>query len=230
MLRLRQVVMVARDLRPAENQVCETLGLEVCYRDPGLTTFGLRHGLYPIGDRLLEIVAPKEPGTTAGRFLDRMGSDGGYMVIVQTDDLDRERDRIDTSGMRVVYEAQTSGVRGIHLHPKDVGGAILSIDQADPPESWAWAGHDWEWHSRTEVINDLVAVEIEAVDAHDLAARWATALDRPVSDGLTIALDDAELRFVPGEADRVSRFDVVASDRARAGELHTLCGTVFAFV
>lgn len=230
MLRLRQVVMAATDLRAAENEVCATLGLEVCYRDPGLTTFGLRHGLYPIGDRLVEIVAPKQPGTAAGRFLDRMGSDGGYMVIVQTDDLDRERNRIDANGTRVVYEAQTAGVRGIHLHPKDVGGAILSIDQADPPESWAWAGHDWAWHSRPDVVNDLTGVEIEAVDAPGLADRWGAALDRPVSDALTIELDDAELRFVPGATDRVRGFDVTATDRTRVGESHTLCGTVFKFV
>ena len=32
---------------------------------------------------------------------------------------------------------------GTHLHPKDVPGAIVSLDWADPPESWRWAGPAW---------------------------------------------------------------------------------------
>ena len=39
-----------------------------------------------IGDQLLEVVAPKLPEKTAGRFVERRG-DGGYMVLPQTDDL-----------------------------------------------------------------------------------------------------------------------------------------------
>ena len=74
-MRLRQIALVARDLRPVEDSICETFGLEVCYRDPGLAHFGLRHGLYPIGDHILEVVVPKQPGTSAERFLERRGSD-----------------------------------------------------------------------------------------------------------------------------------------------------------
>ena len=68
MMRLRQIALVTAELRDAEQKICEQLGLEVCYRDPGLSHFGLRHGLYAIGDQLLEVVAPKQAGTTAGRF------------------------------------------------------------------------------------------------------------------------------------------------------------------
>ena len=74
MLRLRQIALVASELRTVEQDICEQLGLEVCYRDPGLSQFGLRHGLYAIGDQLLEVVAPKLPGTTAGRFVERRGT------------------------------------------------------------------------------------------------------------------------------------------------------------
>ena len=73
MLRLRQLVLVARDLRPVEHAITSELDAEVCYRDPGVGHFGLRHGLYAFGDRLLEVVAPKEPGTTAERYLEKIG-------------------------------------------------------------------------------------------------------------------------------------------------------------
>ncbi len=241
MLRLRQIALVARDLRPVEQVICDQLGLEVCYRDPGLTHFGLRHGLYAIGDHILEVVVPKQPGTTAERFLDRRGGDGGYMVILQTDDVAGEKARIEAAGIRIVHEGGTKGVtadggtasiHGIHMHPKDVGGAILSIDQSDPPESWGWAGYDWEYHSLDGVVSDLVAVDIQADDPAAMADRWAVAVGRPVHDGV-MTLDDAEIRFVEatdGRGDGLAAADLVATDRSRAGETLTLCGTDFRLV
>ena len=41
-------------------------------------------------------------------------------------------------GFCIVHDGQrirTALIHGIHLHPKDVGGAILSLDQAEPPEA-----------------------------------------------------------------------------------------------
>lgn len=234
-MRLRQVVLAARDLRAAEAEICGRLGVEVCYRDPGLAEFGLRHGLYPIGDRLLEVIVPKQSGTTAGRFLDRNG-EGGYMVIAQTDDLDREQARLTAAGIRVIFEATHSGrgesVRGLHLHPKDVGAAILSIDQADPPESWPWAGHDWRYHRRDDVVTDITGLGISCEDPAAMAASWSAALGIEAA-GATIQLDDAVIRFgpaTPGQRGALTEIDVVAADRTRVGERVCICGADFVFV
>ena len=40
-LRLRQIALVAKELAPVEKALIDTLGIEVCYRDPGVATFGL---------------------------------------------------------------------------------------------------------------------------------------------------------------------------------------------
>ena len=243
-MRLRQIALVANELRPVEKEIEDRLGLEVCYRDPGLAAFGLRHGLYPIGDHILEVVVPKQPGTTAERFLTRRGGDGGYMVLVQTLDLDAERARVDAEGFRVVHDGgvtqpttapgeRAATIHGIHLHPKDVGAAILSIDQADPPESWGWAGYDWGYHSRTDVVDDLVAIEIQGTDPAGLAARWGRALGRTVDGDNRIALDDADIRFVndgDGRGDGLAAADLVATDRGRAGEVVEICGFRFQLV
>jgi len=143
MMRLRQIALVARDLRPVERALIDAFDLEVCFRDPGLATFGLRHGLYAIGDRLLEVVSPKQDGTTAGRYLDRRGGDGGYMVLVQVDDLEAHRERLAGTEIRIVHEAKGDGITGLHLHPADVGGAIVSIDRSDPPESPTPSSASW---------------------------------------------------------------------------------------
>ena len=232
MMRLRQLVLVAEDLRPVEHAITTELDVEVCYRDPGVGHFGLRHGLYTIGDRLLEVVAPKQPGTTAGRYLERRG-EGGYMVIVQVDDLAAHRARIEASDTRIVFDAQVPGITGIHLHPADVGGAILSIDQADPPESWAWAGPDWAYHASSSVAADMVGAEIQADEPDAIAARWARILDRPLTPQRTIELDDATFRFVEasdGRGDGLAAIDVEAIDRARAGDTLELGGIRFNLV
>ncbi len=243
-MRLRQIALVATELRPVEETICNELGLEMCYRDPGLAAFGLRHGLYPIGDRILEVVVPKQPGTTAERFLERRGGDGGYMVLLQTDDVDAERERVTEAGFRLIHDGglvqpttapgeDPASIHGIHLHPKDVGGAILSIDQANPPESWAWAGYDWEYHSRSGVVSDLIAIDIQATDPAELAERWGRALDRTVEPNHTIELSDATIRFVEdadGRGDGLAAADLVATDRSRAGETLEICGFRFNLV
>lgn len=232
-MRLRQIALVAHDLRPVEQELIETFDLEVCYRDPGLAGFGLRHGLYAIGDHILEVVSPKQDGTTAGRYLERRGGDGGYMVLVQVDDLDAHRERLSGTDLRVVFEAEGPGIRGIHLHPADVGGAIVSIDQNDPPEAWGWAGLDWAYHAASSVVDDLVAVDIQSDDPADLASRWSLALDRPIDGDGNIPLDDGVIRFVPatdGRGDGLAAADLVAVDRSRAGQSFEICGTRFNLV
>ncbi len=236
MLRLRQIALVASDLRPVEEAICAQLGLELCYRDPGLSQFGLRHGLYPIGDRILEVVVPKQPGTTAERYIERRGGDGGYMVLLQTDDVDRERDRVVSDGFRLVHDGGHVGngekIHGIHVHPKDVGGAILSIDQADPPESWMWAGHDWRYHSRDDVVSDIVAVDIQAEDPDAVCAQWSRATGAAAVDRV-ITVDDADIRFVEatdGRGDGLASADLTATDRGRAGEVIEVCGFRFNLV
>lgn len=249
-MRLRQIALVASELRPIEQQIYDQLGLELCYRDPGLAGFGLRHGLYPIGDHILEVVVPKQTGTTAERYLERRGGDGGYMILVQTDDVEAEKSRVEDAGFRIIHDGGVkqpttwsdevaATIRGIHLHPKDVGGAILSIDQSDPPESWGWAGYDWQYHRQEDIVSDLVAVEIQADEPDAMAERWGRALDRTVESshgdpgGRYIELDDAVIRFVTatdGRGDGLAAADLLATDRSRTGEVIELCGTRFNLV
>jgi hypothetical protein len=194
-MRLRQIVMVAADLAAVESEIEHQLGLELCYRDPGVAEFGLRNALFPVGDKLLEVVSPTTDGTTAGRLLDKRGGDGGYMVILEVDDLAPLRERLDDLGVRLVFEARTEGIVGLHLHPGDVGGAILSVDRTDTWGEWPWAGPNWRDHVRTELVNDALAVVIEAEQPAEMAARWAAVLGRDATDDV-ITLDEGEIRFV----------------------------------
>jgi len=243
-MRLRQIALVARELEPVVGDLCAVLGLDVCYRDPGVAEFGLHNALMPIGSSFLEVVSPTREGTTAGRLLERRGGDGGYMVIVQTDDLEADRKRVAELGIRVVWQVNLSDAATIHLHPRDVGAAIVSLDAMRPPESWRWAGPEWKKHVRADVTRALVGAELQATDPAALAARWGQVFARspkPRGDGsVELALDFGTLRFVPardGRGDGVSGIDVSVVDkpavlaRAKArgvpasGDTVEICGT-----
>jgi hypothetical protein len=225
-MRIRQIALVTRNLDPVVDDLCAVLGLEVCFHDPGVEVFGLRNALLPVGDTFLEVLAPVKPDTTAGRFLDRREGDGGYMVIVQTDDLAADRARIAKLGVRVVWEIAFDDVATVHLHPSDVGGAIVSLDEARPPESWRWAGPRWREHARTDRVLAIVGVELEAAEPVALASRWSQVLGHPSARTgareAAIALDGSAIRFAPcesGRADGIRTVDLAATPAGREAAL-----------
>jgi len=225
-MRIRQLALVAKDLEPVVDDLCAVLGVDVAFRDPGIISFGLHNALLALGDTFLEVVSPVKLGTTAGRLLEKRGGDGGYMVIAQVDgddlDFEVERKRLAAADVRVVWEAKLDDVATLHLHPRDVGAAILSLDVAIPPESWHWAGPAWIGTADPAQAGRSDAITsgwIQAADPEAAARRWAQVLDRPVLDvdgAPTIALDDSSLRFGPdrdGRGDGLAGMSIRVADR-----------------
>jgi Glyoxalase-like domain len=229
-LRIRQIVLAARDLDAILGDLQNVLGVQVAFRDPQVAEFGLHNAVMPIGDQFLEVVSPLRPGTAAGRLLERRG-DSGYMILLQTDDLDRARARTERCGVRVVWSAAHPDIRAIHLHPKDIGGAIVSLDQPTPPASWRWAGPDWQKFVARDGARRVVDAEIEAADPEAMARRWADVLglDEPAErDGVwRLDLSAGSLHFVAARhrGDGMSAFTVTmtspdaALGRARSRSL-----------
>jgi catechol 2,3-dioxygenase-like lactoylglutathione lyase family enzyme len=220
MIRLRQVALVAADLEAVTQDLCDTLGLRVCFRDPGVAEFGLVNALMVVGDQFLEVVSPSRPGTTAGRLLERRSGDGGYMVIYEVDDLDERVTHLQANRVRVVWSGDFPGIRGRHLHPRDVGGAIVSLDQPEPAGSWRWAGPSWRAHADHSVVSAIAGVTIAAHDPANMQARWS---------GFGLG---TSVRFVPAgpRGEGVDGVDLVATDRARAGETHHVAGVTVTLV
>ena len=90
--RLRQICLVAPQLEPVIGDIAAIMGLTVCYRDSNVARYGLENALLPVGTILLEVVAPFQDGTAAGRFIEKTGEHGGYMAIFSCAD-PRERQR-----------------------------------------------------------------------------------------------------------------------------------------
>lgn len=222
-MRLRQIALVARDLERAVDDLCGVFGIEVAYRDPGVGVFGLHNAVMPIGDTFLEVVSPTRDDASAARFLARHG-DGGYMVIVQSDDLAADRRRLEELSVRIVWETSFDDIATIHLHPRDPGGAIVSLDESRPPASWRWAGPRWEACARTDRVREISGVTLAARDPEALASRWGRVLDRPVArrgELREIDLDRGAIRFTPdrdGRGDGFAEIEIAAVDRTKIAE------------
>jgi hypothetical protein len=199
--RLRQVALVARDCDQVASELRRTFGWAPPFHDPGVGQFGLTNAVFAAGDTFVEVVAPVQAGTTAGRYLERRGGDGGYMAIFQVPDLVAARRRVATLGVRVVWTADLPDIAGTHLHPGDVPGAIVSLDWAAPEQSWHWAGPAWTAQAPEPAPGGVTGLTIEVNDPAAVAGRWAAVLGIP-ADESTVQLEAAgqRLRFVPARA------------------------------
>jgi hypothetical protein len=199
-VRLRQAVLVASELEPVVSALRAELGLGEPFRDPGVAEFGLVNAVFALGDCFLEVVCPARPGTAAGRYLDRHG-DGGYMVIFDLEDLEGARARVEQLGTRVVWRVDLPDISGTHLHPADMRGAIVSLDQSRPYGTWRWGGSDWTGRTGSGAPGRLAGVTVAVSDPSAVASRWAQVLDVPVSgeEQLALRLDGGQVLFAaPG--------------------------------
>ena len=205
MLRLRQIALVAPDLGPVEAEIGRTVVADICYRDPGVGKYGLHNALWALGGTFLEALAPTQPDTTAGRYMARRGGATGYMVILDSDDLAPVRDRLAAQGVRIVEDLTVGDERlhatALHLHPRDTGGCLLSIDRHGPDMSllgsYAWAGNNWHRHCRPDMA--ITGAVMACDDPAAAAARWSSILDRPAAlhgEGWRIRVDNGALDFV----------------------------------
>ena len=224
-LRLRQICLVAENLAPVEEELIDVLGIEKCVSDLGVGVFGLANGLFPFGNQLLEVVSPIKEDTAAGRYLERRGGNGGYMVITQCDDEAPRRARIEELGIRQVGNYETDEFKNLQMHPKDTGGSFFEINEQVGPDAheldgaWEPAGPNWQRARRLERVTGIAAAEVQCDDPQKVAERWAEIAQIPLQqvDGVaTMPLDNAAVRFVPcrdGRPEGLGAIDIATADR-----------------
>jgi hypothetical protein len=242
--RLRQAVVAAWDLHAVAATFRNELELCEGFHDPGVGEFGLHNEVLPIGNTFFEVVSPRErtTPTAAGRFLQRTEDRGGYMAIFQVVDAEQARARIRDLGLRIVWSGELHGIIGTHIHPADIGGAIVSLDATSDAigvDGWPWAGPDWRSQASTAVASSICGLEIAAKDPHAMALRWGGVLGLNVpengSERVRVDLSDGGyLSFRKcaddGEPEGIVSMFLAASNAARIGTSFTVAGCQMTFV
>lgn len=177
MPRLRQVVIAVGDLERWQELLRSELGLREPFADPAVGYFGLRNAVFAIGDTFLELVSPTQEGTAAGRQLERRGGDCGYMSMLQVEDAAAARERARRLGIREVFEVEFDDIAEAHLHPAEIGGAIVSISEPRPPASWHWGGPDWHDRSVPGAVRGLT---VAVADPTAVRSRWREVAGGPI--------------------------------------------------
>ena len=235
-LRLRQVAMVGDEYDLTERALRQVFGLDVAYRDPGnrpgreagVSIFGLKNFVMPIGNQFLELVTPLKPGpeSAGGRYIARRQGAGGYMLLFQVtrSDYELHREHLENQGVRLVAggEISESDSDALHIPPKALPGCLVELrwcendDVADG--DWWPVERDWKDHRNTEIIEAIVGAEIQTPEPGRLAAQWADRLQQTLDqnhDNPTILTADGPIRFVvpsDGRPEGLGGIDVKASD------------------
>jgi hypothetical protein len=237
---LRQVGFATLNHADAVATAVQLLELGPGFDDPVLGQLQLADFTAPIGpDTYLEVLAPTTEEHPVARWLRKVGGASGWVLSTQVPSLAGVRERAAGHGVRIAVETSTLGHDIIQLHPLDVGGVLLELDEFLPRSAWFWddlPAARTAQAGRTAKVDNIVAVDIAADDPVALAALWAAiiGIDPPVStdDGAAISLSSRTIRFVPAAGRHgVVAVDVHATDREHGpGRSGDLCNTKIRFV
>jgi hypothetical protein len=225
-IRLRQICLVAPQLEPVVSDFCAIMGLNVCYRDGNVAKYGLENALMPVDAILLEVVAPTEPGTAAGRFVDKTGGRGGYMAIFCCNDPDARGKHANALGVRTANVIDHPPYRGVQLHPRDCRAAFIEFNHTDGSDdllgAYPPAGPDWQKSIAKDLTQALTEVEMRSPDPAGLAAHWGRIIGIAVSSSVDgapeLKLPNARFRFVKGDEEIMSGLTFSVADVAKVCE------------
>ena len=240
-VRLRQICLVAPSLEPVIGDISAIMGLNVCYRDGNVAKYGLENALLPVDSILLEVVAPFQQGTAAGRFLGKTGGRGGYMAIFCCDDPDERGAHAKQMGVRVANVIDHPPYHGVQLHPRDCRAAFIEFNHTAGSDDilgpYPPAGPDWQKSIRKDVTKALTGVEMESPEPEALAEHWGKIIGISVSNNQSgepeLRLPNCSFRFVNGASDLMSALtftvnDIAAVRDAAKARGHAVSGDAFA--
>jgi methylmalonyl-CoA/ethylmalonyl-CoA epimerase len=131
--RLNHVAIAVKDIAKAAGIYRDTLGAEisapVAQPDHGVTTVFV---LLP--NTKIELLEPLGEASPIAKFLERSPDGGIHHLCYEVDDIRSARDLLKAQGVRVLGDGEPKiGAHGkpvLFLHPKDLCGTLIEIEQA----------------------------------------------------------------------------------------------------
>lgn len=206
--RLRQIALSTTDLDRAIADFQYIFGVRLAYQDPHVAQYGLHNALFPFGLAFVEVVAPFEDNTAAGRFMERTGGIGGYMAIFNCSDPLRRGTHAAAMGVPTAHAIDHDGFVGVQLHPRQCRATMIEFDhtpgEENPEGPYYPAGGDgWQHAITTDVSQGIAAIVVESPTPHELGRHWAQLIEKPYradGDGGHIDVDMINIRFAPAPA------------------------------
>jgi len=131
--RLNHVAIAVRDIEAASRTYRATLGAEVSAPE-ALPEHGVTVVFIALPNTKIELLEPLGSDSPIARFLDKNPDGGMHHVCYEVDDIAAARDRLVSSGARVLGSGEPKiGAHGkpvLFLHPKDFNGTLIELEQA----------------------------------------------------------------------------------------------------
>jgi methylmalonyl-CoA/ethylmalonyl-CoA epimerase len=131
--RLNHVAIAVRDIAAASRMYRSTLGAEVSAPE-ALPEHGVTVVFIALPNTKIELLEPLGSDSPIARFLDKNPDGGMHHVCYEVDDIAAARDRLVSSGARVLGSGEPKiGAHGkpvLFLHPKDFNGTLIELEQA----------------------------------------------------------------------------------------------------
>jgi methylmalonyl-CoA/ethylmalonyl-CoA epimerase len=97
---------------------------------------GVREAMMEVGDSgsYIQLLAPLNPETTIGKFLDKNGP-GIQQMAYRVEDIDEASAHLRAEGLRLLYDEPKKGTAGSRvnfIHPKSSGGILVELVEPGP--------------------------------------------------------------------------------------------------
>jgi methylmalonyl-CoA/ethylmalonyl-CoA epimerase len=131
--RLNHVAIVVPELAKAASLYRDTLGAKVS-APQALPAHGVTVVFVELPNTKIELLEPLGEGSPIAKFLERSPDGGIHHLCYEVDDITAARDRLKAQGVRVLGDGEPKiGAHGkpvLFLHPKDLCGTLIEIEQA----------------------------------------------------------------------------------------------------
>jgi hypothetical protein len=149
------------------------------------------------------------------------------MAIFQVPDTGWARTRAHALGVRVVWQIDLEDISGTHFHPKDVPGAIVSVDTPRPPETWRWGGPGWTGQVPDHDGRSIAGITVACDDPQGAATVWGALLDvNPTDTVLRLDGGRQSITFQPANGIGEGIIEVAVSVPG-SGRSSEVCGVTF---
>ena len=112
----------------------QALGLR-CERTEEVAAQKVRTAFFSLGDTHIELLEPTDADSPIAKFLEKRG-EGIHHIAYLTDNIDKQLEKIRSSGCRLINEHPIAGAGGkqiAFLHPKSTGGVLTEICEHPEP-------------------------------------------------------------------------------------------------